>query len=108
MNWLNLPNTDSELHDLIRSSGQKLIITIAVLYLIGHVVATLGFPQIFIPGIWGLSLYMLILVLISLVLNQRRYGRGRFGKPIESASAESGKMLQVMPGKANEVAWALS
>ena len=73
MNWLNLPNTDSELHDLIRSSGQKLIITIAALYLIGHVVATLGFPQLFIPGIWGLSLYMLILVVISLVLNQRRY-----------------------------------
>jgi len=73
MNWMNIPNTDSELHDLIRSSGQKLIVTIAGLYLIGHVIATLGFPQIFIPGIWGLSLYMLVLVVSSLVLMQRRY-----------------------------------
>ncbi len=56
MNWLHTPDTDSELHDLIRSSGQKLIYTIAGLYLLGHVIATLGFPQIFIPGIWGLSL----------------------------------------------------
>ncbi len=73
MIWLNIPDSDSELHDLIRSSGQKLIYTIAALYLIGHVVATLGFPQIFIPGIWGLSLYMLILVVASLLVMQRRY-----------------------------------
>jgi len=33
------------------------------------VVATLGFPQIFVPGIWGLSSYMLILVVSSWLLN---------------------------------------
>ena len=73
MNWMNIPNTDSELHDLVRSAGRKLIFTIAGLYLIGHVIATLGFPQIFVPGIWGLSLFMLALVVSSLVLMQRRY-----------------------------------
>ena len=73
MNWLNTPNTDSELHDLMRSTGQKLIYTIGGLYLVGHVIATLGFPQIFIPGIWALSFYMFTLVISSLILMQRRY-----------------------------------
>ena len=73
MNWLNTPNTDSELHGLLRSAGQKLIYTIGGLYFIGHVIATLAFPQIFTPGIWGISFYMLILVVLSLLLIQRRY-----------------------------------
>ena len=73
MNWLNTPNTDSELHNLMRSSGQKLIYTIGGLYFVGHVIATLAFPHIFIPGIWGISLYMLILVVLSLLIIQHRY-----------------------------------
>jgi signal transduction histidine kinase/CheY-like chemotaxis protein len=73
MNWLTTPKTDSELHELMRSTGQKLIYTIGGLYLVGHVVVTLGFPQIFVPEIWGISLYMLFLVVISLLLMQRRY-----------------------------------
>ena len=73
MDWFNIPNTDSEYHDLIRSSGEKLIYTVAGLYLIAHIIATLGFPQIFVPRIWGLSLYMLFLVVIVLVLIRRRY-----------------------------------
>ena len=73
MDWLNIPNTDSELHDLIRSSGEKLIYTVAGLYLIARIIATLGFPQIFVPRIWGLSLYMLFLVVTVLVLIRRRY-----------------------------------
>ena len=73
MNWLSIPNTDSELHDLIRSSGQKLILTIAGLYLFGHIIATLGYPRLFVPRTWMLSSYMFILVVVSLVLMQRRY-----------------------------------
>jgi signal transduction histidine kinase/CheY-like chemotaxis protein len=73
MDWLTTPDTDSELHDLMRSTGQKLIYTIGGLYLVGHVIATLGFPKIFIPGILGLSLYMFFLVVSSLILIQRRY-----------------------------------
>ncbi len=73
MNWLKTPNTDSELHDLMRSGGQKLIYTIGGIYFIGHVIATLAFPQIFIPGIWGISLYMLILVILTLLIIQNRY-----------------------------------
>ena len=73
MNWLNTPDTDSELRDLMRSSGQKLIYTIGGLYVVGHVIATLVFPWIFVPGIWGISLYMLVLVVLSLLLIQHRY-----------------------------------
>jgi len=50
-----------------------MLYTIGGLYLVGHVIATLGFPQIFIPRIWGISLYMLILVVLSLMLMERRY-----------------------------------
>jgi signal transduction histidine kinase/CheY-like chemotaxis protein len=73
VNWLNLPKTDSELHDLVRSSGEKIIYTIGGLYLFGHVIATLGFPNIFVPRTWVLSLYMLVLVIFSLVLMRRKY-----------------------------------
>ena len=72
MNWY-APGSDSELHELVRSAGQKMIITIAGLYFAGHVIATLALPQVFVPGIWGLSVYMLILVVLSLLLIQRRY-----------------------------------
>ena len=73
MNWLNTPDIDSELHDLMRSTGQKLIYTLGALYFVGHVITTLAFPQIFVPRIWGLSFYMLALVVLSLLLLQFRY-----------------------------------
>ena len=73
MNWLKMPDTGSEMRDLMRSAGQKLIYTIGGLYLLGHVIATLAFPWIFVPGIWGVSTYMLILVVSSLLLIQRRF-----------------------------------
>ncbi len=73
MNWLVTSNTDSELYDLMRSTGQKLIYTIGGLYLTGHVIATLGYPQIFIPRIWGISMYMFTLVILSLLLMEHRY-----------------------------------
>ena len=73
MNWFNIPDADSELHDLICSSGEKLVYTIAGLYLVAHIIATLGFPQIFVPRIWVLSIYMLFLVIGVLVLIRRRY-----------------------------------
>ncbi len=72
MNWLKMPDNDSEMRDLMRTAGQKLIYTIAGLYLLGHVIATLAFPWIFVPGIWGVSTYMLILVVSSLLLIQHR------------------------------------
>jgi signal transduction histidine kinase/CheY-like chemotaxis protein len=73
MNVLNNPNADSELHELMRSAGQKLILTIAGLYFTGHVIGTMAFPQKLVPGIWEISSYMLILVALSLLLLRRRY-----------------------------------
>jgi signal transduction histidine kinase/CheY-like chemotaxis protein len=73
MNWLNTPDIGSELHDLMRSSGQKMIFTIAGLYAVGHVIATLAFPLTFVPAIWGLSLYMLFMVAISLWLIRYKF-----------------------------------
>ena len=73
MNWLKMLDTGSEMRDLMRTAGQKLIYTIGGLYLLGHVIATLAFPWIFVPGIWGVSTYMLILVASSLLLIRRRF-----------------------------------
>ena len=50
MNWLKMLDTGSEMRDLMRTAGQKLIYTIGGLYLLGHVIATLAFPWIFVPG----------------------------------------------------------
>ncbi|MFH1523910.1 MAG: HAMP domain-containing sensor histidine kinase, partial [Chloroflexota bacterium] len=73
MNWLKIPNSDSELNDLMRSTGRKLIYTVAGLYLAGHIIATLGLSEIFSPGIWILSTCMLLLVLLCLRLIEHRY-----------------------------------
>jgi signal transduction histidine kinase len=73
MNLLNLPDTNSELHDLVRSVGKRVVYTVGCLYLVGHVIATLGFPGIFSPGIWAISVYMLVLVLVSAYLINQKY-----------------------------------
>jgi signal transduction histidine kinase/CheY-like chemotaxis protein len=73
MNWLRLPNSDSELHNLIRSSGRKMIYTVGGLYFVGHIIATLAYPQFFIPKIWGISFYMLAILVTALFLIQRKY-----------------------------------
>ena len=73
MNWLKIPEIDSDLRELMSSAGQKLIYTVGALYLLGHVIATLAFPWIFVPGIWGVSIYMLALVISSLLLLRHRF-----------------------------------
>ncbi|HTX91905.1 MAG TPA: hybrid sensor histidine kinase/response regulator [Anaerolineales bacterium] len=73
MNWLITPNADTELHDLLRSTGQKMVYTIAGLYLVAHIIATLGFPKVFIPRIWGISFYVFSLVLVSILLMEKRF-----------------------------------
>ena len=78
MHWLNIPNTDSELHDLIRSTGKKVVYTVGGLYLAGHIVATVGFPNIFSPGIWAISLSMLAIIVLSLRFIERRYLLSQF------------------------------
>lgn len=73
MSSLSLPDSNSELHDLIRSVGKRVIYTIGGLYLAAHIIATLGFPDIFSPGIWAVSVYMLALVAASAYLVDRKY-----------------------------------
>ncbi|MDW8226548.1 MAG: hybrid sensor histidine kinase/response regulator [Anaerolineales bacterium] len=70
---MHFPDSDSELHDLIRSVGKRVIYTIGGLYLTAHTIATLGFPEIFSPGIWAISIYMFVLVGMSAYLAERKY-----------------------------------
>jgi signal transduction histidine kinase/CheY-like chemotaxis protein len=75
MHWLqNLTQTDSELQDLMRSTARNLVFTIAGLYLVWHMIATLGYPKIFSPSLWTISVFLLFLVPITLRLIERRYG----------------------------------
>jgi signal transduction histidine kinase/CheY-like chemotaxis protein len=74
MRWIqNLTRKDSELQDLMRSTARNLVFTIAGMYLVWHMIATLGFPQIYSPSLWSVSVLMLALVLITLRLIERRY-----------------------------------
>ncbi len=74
MRWLkNLSQKDTELHDQMRSTARNLVFTIAGLYLIWHMIATLGYPQVFSPSLWSISLLMLVLVLITLRLIEGHY-----------------------------------
>lgn len=59
---------DSESRQLLQSTSRSLILTIGGLYLIWHFVATLGWPQIFSPSLWLVSVLMLCVVMITLRL----------------------------------------
>jgi len=74
MRWFkNLVQKDTELQDLMRSTARNTIFTIAGLYLVWHIIATLGYPRIFSPSLWNISVYMLGLVFITLHLINRSY-----------------------------------
>lgn len=67
----------SELQELMRSTARNLVYTIAGLYLGWHFVATLGYPRLFSPSIWLVSVYMLGLVSVTLRLLKKRYILGQ-------------------------------
>jgi signal transduction histidine kinase/CheY-like chemotaxis protein len=74
MRWLqNLTQKDTELQDLMRPTARNLVFTVAGLYLIWHMISTLGYPQTFSPSVWSVSIYMLGLVFITLRLIEHRY-----------------------------------
>ena len=74
MRWLkNLTQKDTELQDLMRPTARNLVLTVAGLYLIWHMISTLGYPQTFSPSVWSISIYMLGLVLITLRLIEHHY-----------------------------------
>lgn len=74
MPWLqSISGEDSDFADLVKSTARNLIFTLGGLYLCWHIIATLGFPQIFNPSIWIISVFMLGLVWFSLYLLERNY-----------------------------------
>lgn len=66
-----------EVRELMRSTARTLVYTIAGLYLVWHFIATLGYPKIFSPSLWFISIYMLGLVMLTLRLLQKRYTLGQ-------------------------------
>jgi len=69
----DMAQDDSEFTELMRTTARNLIYTIGWLYLGWHIIATMGFPQIFNPSLWIISVSMLALVLLSLHLLEHRY-----------------------------------
>ncbi len=74
MPWLHEdPNGNSEYGELMQSTAGNLVYTVGGLYLCWHVIATLGLPETFNPSLWGISVFMLVLVVTTLHLLKRRY-----------------------------------
>ncbi len=74
MPWLkHISTEDSDFPELAKTNARKLIYTVGGLYLGWHMVATLGFPQIFNPSIWIISIGMLGLVWMSLFFLERNF-----------------------------------
>ncbi|MBN1305498.1 MAG: response regulator [Anaerolineales bacterium] len=70
---LDMLRSDIKENELGISISNKLIITVGVLYLGWHFVATLGFPQIFSPYIWISTMTMLVTTLLALRLINHYY-----------------------------------
>ena len=60
MSWLQrITQEDSDFPELAKTTARKLIYTVGGLYLCWHIIATLGFPQVFNPSLWIISVLML-------------------------------------------------
>jgi signal transduction histidine kinase/CheY-like chemotaxis protein len=74
MSWLQrITQEDSDFPELAKTTARKLIYTVGGLYLCWHIIATLGFPQVFNPSLWIISVLMLGLIWLSLTLLERHY-----------------------------------
>jgi len=74
MTWFQqIIREDSDFPELAKTTARKLIYTVGGLYLCWHMIATLGFPQIFNPSLWLISVIMLGLVWLSLSLVERHF-----------------------------------
>ncbi len=69
---------DAEALELLQSNARKVILTTAAIYLAFHILATLGWPQVFSPQIWAASLAMLAVTLLALRLLGRAYWLSQF------------------------------
>lgn len=74
MRWLQtVARGDPEMQDLMRENARTLVYTVAGLYFVVHVVGTVGLPHIFSPSLWMISIYMVLLVGLTLYLLKRHY-----------------------------------
>jgi signal transduction histidine kinase/CheY-like chemotaxis protein len=64
---------EAEALELLQSNARKVILTTAAIYLVFHILATLGWPQIFSPKIWAASLMMALVTTLALRLLGRSY-----------------------------------
>lgn len=69
--------SSSELQELMRATARNLVYTVAGLYLIWHSIATVGYPRLFSPSLWTISLYMLALTLTAIRLMKKNYLPGQ-------------------------------
>ncbi len=72
--------------DLLRSTARNLVYTLAALYALFHIVATLGWSRQFTPSIWGLTFGMALLTTATVWLLPRGYLRSQalwmvYGQP---------------------------
>ncbi len=73
MSWRTFFSPSPDSLELLQSTARNLIYTLAGLYTALHIIATLGWPQIFSPSLWLISLSMVLLVYLVLRLLPRHY-----------------------------------
>ncbi len=74
MHWLHtLLSRDAEARELLQSSSRKIIWTVAGVYLVWHILATLFWTDVFSPNIWLCTVAMTVTVWAALRLLSRSY-----------------------------------
>jgi signal transduction histidine kinase/CheY-like chemotaxis protein len=74
MQWLQtLLSRDAEARELYQSSSRKIIWTVAGVYLVWHMLATLFWTELFSPDLWLCTVVMIIIVWGALRLLPRSY-----------------------------------
>lgn len=73
MRRLDLFSPKPELSELMHSTARNVVGTVAGLYLVWHIIATIGYPAQFSPSLWLISIFMAALVAITLHLSKRHY-----------------------------------
>ncbi|RMF41699.1 MAG: hypothetical protein D6755_12380, partial [Anaerolineae bacterium] len=68
MSWRTFFSPSPDSLELLQSTARNLIYTLTGLYTALHIIATLGWPQIFSPSLWLISLSMVLLVYLVLRL----------------------------------------
>ena len=73
MTWIKTVLSSDTERELLVSTSRSIITMVAVIYTIWHFTATLGWPDIFSPSLWSITLPMIALVAISLHLLDKNY-----------------------------------